>query len=124
MAFKEVSTVRKYYKLKECKAGQVLAEGTYQGTEISKFDKPQYLFSCGDETVVLNGSGNLPHAMKTVKEGDLVRITYKGTKPLDKGHKFAGTECHQFSVAVDTDKPAYVDDMPEEFMGTDEELPF
>ena len=80
----------------------VILEGEYEGTSENKFnkDKPCFKFRLDNgNMVIVNPAGNLGYQMKSVKEGDYVRLSYLGQEPLTRG-SFKGTLCHQFEVLV------------------------
>lgn len=104
MAFKEVSGAINFVKLKEAKVGDVVAEGTYyECREGEGKYKGNYthIFQTKDGLVGVGGK-QLSYLMKFVKIGDMTRVTYNGLFKLTKGPN-AGTETHQFKVAVDND---------------------
>ena len=51
-----------------------------------KFDSEAYTIESEDGLYVVFGTAVLEDRMKLVQPGDLVRITYKGTKESDKGN--------------------------------------
>lgn len=105
MAFKEVGGETRYVKYTESEPGQVLAEGTYLGTRLSKFEKPQYQFR--EETgnlVVLNSSGHLDKKINLlVKVGDMVRVILKDKAKIKEG-PYRGKDSYIFSVLIDSEK--------------------
>jgi hypothetical protein len=100
MAWKEVTGGQtKYPKYAECKAGDVLADGTYQGTYEGQYGL-NYKFSTDDGDVVLGKAGSLGNLMAMVKEGDRCRVVYEGSAIMTKG-PHAGKPAHRFKVLVD-----------------------
>ena len=99
--FKKVGGPKKYFKYKECEAGQVLVEGVYIGRTPNKFGKENFDFKPEEgPTVSLNHAGQLAYLIENyVREGDTVQVIYEGTAVLEKG-AFAGKEVHNFEVNV------------------------
>ena len=92
--------MKKYFKLAECEAGQVLVQGIYTGKELNKFNTNNYNFRPEEGPTVSLSGGHLTYLMENnVKEGDLCQVTYLGTELLDKG-AFKGKSSHQFEVAI------------------------
>jgi len=97
---------KKYYKLAECKKGQILVEGKYVGvTEAGPTSmypgSLTYNFKPldGSATVGLSG-GQLGYLLEeNAREGDIVQVTYQGMEKIDKG-RFAGKDSHQFTIAL------------------------
>lgn len=103
MSFQEITGAKKYFKYKELKSGDHIVTGTYLRESVSKrYGSTQFEFEdqSDGQIAVLNGNADLKAKMQQVKVGMLVRIIYKGMIVLDRGPN-AGSEAHQFSVAVD-----------------------
>lgn len=80
----------------------LVLEGTFIEALPNAFDqnKRDYKFETEEgKIVVLNGTGQLAHRMKLVKEGDLVQIEYLGKQKISKG-VMKGKEAHNFDVRV------------------------
>lgn len=56
------------------------------------------------ETIALNGNGSLDYKMESVNEGEIVKITYKGTDTLPEDHQYAGSDYHVVEVEVAIDE--------------------
>lgn len=105
---KKAGGPKKYFKYKECEAGQVLVEGTYLGTSPNKFGKENFEFKSADGSgvVCLNHAGHLAHLIESnLVVGQYCRITFEGKDILEKG-AFAGKEVNKFSLEIaDEDSP-------------------
>lgn len=130
MAFKKIGGQKKYFKYAECEIDEVLVEGEYHREVEGKFGVQYEFLNKDGEVHVLNGSGQLKYLMDFVKEGDIVRISYKGMELLTKG-AMAGKEAHQFELERDSDASPDSDESSEDQDGIDEygddnldELPF
>lgn len=115
---KKVSSVRAVYrKWADWEAGDILI-GTYKGSQIDSYDKPNWLIEVedaqftdvklvkslmpkGDKKIVigLNSSGKLDKAMEQVEIGEMVQVEYKGTSTIEKG-KYKGKEAHDIEVDI------------------------
>ena len=104
MEFRSVGGQKKYFKYKDCEAGDVLVQGKYLGTSPSKFGKDNHDFKPAEgPTVCLNSAGHLNYLIENnVQIGDMVQVTYEGTDVLDQG-AFKGKEVHKFDVAIAED---------------------
>lgn len=102
MAFKKVSTARKYFKFAECKPGDKLVDaGIYVGPEEGRFGIQHIYKQTNGEIVCLNSSGHLNWLMENhVKPGQLVNVYYADKVMLTKG-AFKGKEAHNFEVEID-----------------------
>lgn len=104
MAFEKVNSNRKFYNLKECEKGQVLAEGYYLKDIVSqKYGNTQHEIKDSERGIVVLGGGALNQAMGLLEKGAYVRVTYDGTIKLESGN-FKGNDCHQFIVEEDKDR--------------------
>ena len=101
MAWKEITTggTTRYPKYAECKQGDVLADGTYQGSYEGQYGT-NYKFTTDEGEVVLGKSGALDSLMALVNEGDRCRVVYDGSVVMTKG-AYAGKSAHRFKVMVD-----------------------
>lgn len=110
---RKVSTVRaEYRKWGEWEEGDIVI-GKYIGTQIDSYDKPNYLLEVEDaqfndskagknligKTLGLNSNGKLDKAMKSVEEGDMVQVEYKGMGSIEKG-KYKGKDAHDVEVDI------------------------
>jgi hypothetical protein len=75
--------------------------GEFIGTEESKFGGINYRLRTSSGVKVLNGSGSLKTQIETVapKVGDILRVTYDGSKKIADG-KWKGKDCHQYTVKI------------------------
>lgn len=97
--------MKKYFKLADCEAGQLLVEGIYTGKELNKFNTNNYNFRPEEGPTVSLSGGHLTFLMENnVKEGQLCQVVYLGTELLEKG-AFKGKTSHQFEVAI-ADSPS------------------
>lgn len=103
MAFKETSSVIRYVRSAEHKAGDVLVEGHYAGLVPSSYGDNHKFITLDGEIVVINKSGSLNYKMQAVKVNDYVRITHMGEEKLTKG-LMAGKKCWKYKVEVDPDR--------------------
>jgi len=106
--WQKVETVKKYFRYKECKKGQVLIkEGLYIGDSPNQFGRDNHDFKEKDGTVVsLNASGQLDYILQNnVQIGDTVKVVYQGTSTLEKG-RYKNKEAHNFDVFVKPGKRA------------------
>jgi hypothetical protein len=90
--------------------------GKYVSQSVDKFDKPNYKvevieaqFDEGDhpnagEYFTLNANGSLNKAMESVKEGDIIKVIYKGEETVSKG-KYAGKKFHALEVLAAKSTP-------------------
>lgn len=138
---KKLSATRAVYRpWRDWEVGDILI-GTYKGSQIDNYEKPNWLFEVEDaqftnkkdakrvmgQVVGLNSCGKLDAAMQTkdgepkVDVGQIVQIEYKGTSEIEKG-KFKGKEAHDVEVEiveeVDPDDDEELDEDEEE---TDDE---
>jgi len=119
--WQKIETVKKYFRYKECKKGQVLIkEGLYIGDSPNQFGRDNHDFKEKDGTVVsLNASGQLDYILQNnVKIGDTVKVVYQGTSTLEKG-RYKNKEAHNFEVFV---KPGKQAQAAEEVEDDEEEL--
>lgn len=80
----------------------VIAEGVLIGTMDNKYKpgKPSFKIEQSDGNVlVVDSAGNLGYRMKSIKQGQLVQITYNGMKEIKSGD-MAGKLSHNFDVLV------------------------
>lgn len=100
--WQKIETVKKYFRYKECRPGQVLIqEGVYIGDSPNQFGRDNHDFKEKDGTIVcLNASGQLDYILQNnVQKGDTVRIVYGGKSTLEKG-RYKNKEAHNFEVFV------------------------
>lgn len=104
MAFKKVSTQKKFYKYKECTPGQKLVdEGFYVGPSQGKFGVIHDFKQKNGELVTLNSAGHLNWLLeKHVNTGDLVNVYYKEKTKVAKG-PLAGKDTHAFELEIDSE---------------------
>lgn len=101
MAFETINTGVSYFKLSDCKEGQVLIEnGVFKSSKAGQYGNT-WMIEESDGTVKgLNETGQLKYMKESgnVKVGDVLRVVYNGKKDL-KGGKTA----HDFTVQIDMD---------------------
>jgi len=104
MAFKEVSAFSDAIDIKDEVNKQIVGHYTGSRKIQTKIGEQVIWEFKGDEkeTIGVFGFTNLNSAMKQIKPGDYVRLTYLGTKNLDT--KFGKKDVHQVSVEKDDDK--------------------
>lgn len=104
MAFKKKNVDKKFLKYKDCEFGQVLVEGVYEKAYQGTYGV-QYDFRTDDDFIqVLNSSGHLNYLLNEYASfGDYCKITYEGSKVLEKG-PMKGKDAHQFSLEIDDDR--------------------
>jgi hypothetical protein len=74
--------------------------GVYLGQAIGEmFGNVEHRLDVQGVTTVINGTGQLNHALGKVQPGSVVKLIYKGMKTLEKG-KFKNKPAHQFEVFV------------------------
>lgn len=75
--------------------------GYFIGTETSKFGGINYKLRTSSGVKVLNGCGSLNSQIENVapKAGDVLKITYEGSKTLQDG-LYKGKPCHQYQVKI------------------------
>jgi len=114
---RKIETVKQYFKLKECKKGQVLVkEGEYLGSvpKQGKYQGENYDFREVATGVVKSLSGGgLGYALQSVEVGAICKVTYQGMAKV-KGGKFAGTSAHDFTLEVYEDEASDDQDETEE----------
>ena len=85
--------------------------GTYRGSKIDNYDKPNWIIDVIDaqfskkkegeklvgQTIGLNSAGGLDKAMEKVEEGTVIQVMYNGTSTIEKG-KYAGKDAHNIEV--------------------------
>lgn len=99
MAWNEIGGAREYVKYAECKTGDVIAEGWYQGPKDGKFGIVHHYKKKDGKLVCLNSSGHLNWIMGQVPVGSYVQVIYEGKDVLGSG-KFKGKEAHRFKCYV------------------------
>jgi hypothetical protein len=74
--------------------------GEFVGTEDGRFGK-NFVIRTKVGVKVFNGSGSLKSQMEMAapKAGDLLKITYEGSKRLDNG-PYKGKDCHMYNVKI------------------------
>lgn len=94
----------KYVKYSTAKAGDVLAVGVFQGTELVKAfdpkqpDVPQHTIVDEDETILkLNSAGQLNHLLKSVEPGSMIEVVFLGKEKI-KSKTGRMVEANQFEV--------------------------
>lgn len=89
----------------------VIGKFVQQGTD--QYDKPNWTLEVYDaemadkkfaksileKHLTMNSSGQLNKAMEKVEEGQVVKVTYKGTSKIEKG-KYAGKDAHLHEVEI------------------------
>lgn len=103
MAWEEIKTgsIGRFVKWSECESGPVV-EGRYAGRFPSSYSTEEsnqdgFVIEGDDEKVVLNHAARLDGLFKTIREGDLVKVSYGGKKIVGKSDK----PSHQFTVLID-----------------------
>ena len=102
MAFREIGGQKTYHKFNETKPGTVLVEGIFRREFQGRFGIQYEYEQDSGEIVVLSASGQLRYKMDFIREGDRVKITYKGKEVLESG-TYKGSTAHQFEVLRDDD---------------------
>jgi len=102
MAFREIGGQKTYHKFNETKPGTVLVEGIFRREFQGRFGTQYEYEQESGEIVVLSASGQLRYKMEFIREGDRVKITYKGKEVLESG-TYKGSTAHQFEVLRDDD---------------------
>ena len=103
MAYKEVGGQKTYWKFKDVEPDTVMIEGVYH-REIQSRYGPQFEFENDDGSIhVLPAAGQLKYKMDFIREGDRVKIIYKGEEILQTG-AMKGRPAHQFLVLKDDDE--------------------
>lgn len=131
---KKVSGGRCVYRAwKDWEIGDLVI-GTYKGSKIDNYKKPNWLVEVEDaqfqnhkegkklmgQVIGLNSCGQLDKAMEEVSEGDMIQVMYNGTSEIQKG-KYAGKDAHLVEVdIVEEDNGDSNDDEEEE--NEDEEV--
>lgn len=65
----------------------------------AELEDKKFAKSIMDQNLVLNSAGQLNKAMEKVEEGQIVKVTYKGTSTIEKG-KYKGKEAHLHDVEI------------------------
>ena len=100
IVFKKKEFNKRYVKLANHKKGDILVEGRYLGITPNKFGGENFEFQPETGSIIsINGSGKLSYMMKSVSEGDIVRLIYLGKSLLTDG-PFKGKEAHDFEMEV------------------------
>jgi hypothetical protein len=110
MAYQKVTVEKKYHPYKDCKPGDVLAEGVFLREGKDQFDGKTYEFRDPDKDHidVLNSCGHLNYLMKEyMSPGDWGRITYQGKNKIAKG-KFKGKDSHSLDLDIDPERSVKV----------------
>lgn len=101
-----------YRAWKEWEVGDYII-GTYRGSKIDNYDKPNWLIEIEDasfsdsklakkligQTLGLNSAGQLNKAMEKVEESAMVQVMYNGTSEIENG-KYAGKDAHLIEVVL------------------------
>lgn len=108
--FRTVMGQSSYKSWKNWEEGDYLV-GKYVSQQEDNYGKPNYKvevieagFSSGDAPkagamFTFNSSGALNKAMDEVKEGDVIKVIYKGEETINKG-KYKGKAFHSMEVLV------------------------
>lgn len=101
--------------------------GNYVGSKMTKFGKPAWIFNISEatfsedaelsdkvigENMSLNSCGMLDKAMKLVKIGNEVQVTYQGSQKM-QGGDFEGKESHLIEV-INGDQEEEINEEDEE----------
>lgn len=75
--------------------------GVFAGTEVSKFGGTNYKLRTSSGVKILNGCGSLNSQIENVapKLGDVLRVTYEGSKKITEG-QWKNKDCHQYQVKI------------------------
>lgn len=100
MAFKSVLPKQKrFVKLAECKPGDVLAEGVYQGPIEGNYGT-EFQVREGETIVTLPSSSSMAKQFSNVPAGATVRVIYEDKVQMTQG-KFKGKFTHVIDVQMD-----------------------
>lgn len=105
MAFEKVSNPNRYMKYRDLNPGDVMAEGVFLGLIDGKYGHQYEVREEGGVSAIVPKCGLLDHYYRKGKfrEGDYVKIVFKGTETLAKGD-FAGRDSNQVDVYVDAER--------------------
>lgn len=107
MSFEQVQTSVTYVKPAECTKGQVMAEGWYCTPLETKFGITHMIRTEHGGMIGVNSFGHLDYALKAIKEGDFIRITYDG-KDVIKTGEWKNVAAHRCIVAIDRSRSGAV----------------
>ncbi len=91
--------IKKNYKYKDLKAGQVVCWGKYTGNGLCKYGNKTFIFKDDLNEHILPYSSHLEKTINIFNVEEYLEITFLGTATLPTAHPFGGTRINAFQVA-------------------------